>query len=446
MVPRHYWPLRLFILLSLVGCTALPISLEDATQPGVKTPVPEDGSTSYPIINATPVPGATSETPDTTSPVTTQFVRVWLPPEFDPDRNSAANELLKARLNQFEAMHPGIQLEVRMKALDGPGGMLDSLVATSAAAPDSLPDLVLLPRPLLESAALKGLLYPFDGLTNLMEDKVWFEYALQLAHLKASTYGIPFAGDIMVLARVLSGLESTPLSLEDAITQGGTLLYPAADPQSLFTLCMYLAEGGRLQDNQGRPLLEETPLLNVLDYVQQASLSEVMPYTLTQYSDDSQVWEALLAGQGPMAVTWASSYMREDQVEQANLAMAALPTPDGVPFTLAIGWSWALAGRDSARRDTAVQLAEFMVEKSFMADWTESSGYMPPRVDALQEWPMTPVRQVIEQVSYSAWLAPSEDILSTIGPVLRAAVMDVLTGLSDANVAAKAAVGQVNQP
>ncbi len=446
MTPRYYPLLALIILMSLVGCSAFPLNLEEATQQGGSPPLPTSISPAFPPVDITPTfiePGKTSEA---TLPATSEFVRVWLPPDFDPDRNGAANEVLKVRLKQFEVMHPGMQLEVRVKALDGPGGMLDSLVATGTAAPDALPDLVLLPRSLLESAAVKGLLYPLAGLTGIMDDKVWFDYALQLAQLKGSTYGIPFAGDFMVLVHSTTDMENPPLSLGDTITQRKALIFPAGDTQSLYPLFIYLAEGGKIEDNQGRPILDESVLRNALDYFQQASLAEVMTSTLTQFIDDSQVWEALLGGEGEMAVTWASRFMKDNRVEQAGLALAPLPTPDGKPFTLANGWSLALAGQNPARREVAVQLAEFLVDKSFMADWSETSGYLPTRVDALQSWPASPVQQVIEQISYSAWLVPAEDIVSTVGPVLNNAVVDVLAGRSDADMAAQAAVKQITHP
>ncbi len=446
MSPRYFRALALLTLISLVGCTSLPFSLGSVTPPGNNPAEVIDIPTDTQMYPAPPTPGAADVTAGVTPAATSQFVRIWLPPEFDPDLNSVENQILQARLYQFEAMNPGVQLEVRVKALDGPGGMLDSLVATSAAAPGALPDLVLLPRPLLESAALKGLLYPFDGLTTIMDGGMWFEYALQMAHLKSSTYAIPFAGDIMVLAHSLPTSESTPLSLADTLSQGSTLLFPAADPQALFTLCLYLAEGGKLQDDQGRPELEKTPLLNILEYDQQASLTEVMPITLTQYTQDSQVWEALRSGQATLAITWTSTYLKNLGAEPSSLALATLPTPDGDPFTLAEGWSWALAGQDPARRSLGVRLAEFLVDKSFLAQWTQAADYVPPRVDALQEWPDSQPRQVIEQASYSAWLAPSPDLVSSIGPAVQNAVMSVLLGQSDAETAARLAIEQVSQP
>jgi ABC-type glycerol-3-phosphate transport system substrate-binding protein len=250
----------------------------------------------------------------------------------------------------------------------------------------------------------------------------------------------------MVLAHHPSLLEATPYNLENSLTLGEVLLYPATDPQAIFTLCMYQAEGGSTQDAQGRPSLDEASLVKILEYDQRASLAGVMPYTLTQYSDDAQVWEAFLGTPYPMAVTWASTYLSHKQTGQDDLAMAPLPTPDGVPFTLATGWSWVLAGQDPGRRMLSVKLVEYLVDKDFLAEWTYAAGYLPPRVDALQSWQEAEARQVIEQISYSAWLMPSADLVSTLGPALEQAVVGVLKAQSDPQTAAKAVIDQINRP
>jgi multiple sugar transport system substrate-binding protein len=432
----------------MVGCSGLPINLGAITQvrtlTAERTLIPTTRTTLE--ANETALPTTAGVTPVATLPMGGLLIRIWLPPEFDPEGNSTASGLLKARLEEYAAENPEVRLEVRVKALDGPGGLLDSLVAANAAALLVLPDLVLLPRPLLESAALKGLLYPYDGLTNIMDDQSWFEYARQLSHLKASTYGIPFAGDTMVLAHHPLLLETVPHNLDAALSFGEVLLYPATDPQALFSLCMYQAEGGSMQDAQGRPSLDEAPLTKILEYDQRASVAGVMPYSLTQYSNDAQVWEAFLGNPYPMAVTWASALLRHKQTAQDDLAMAPLPTPDGVPFTLATGWSWVLAGQDPARRTLSVKLVEYLVEKDFLAEWAYAAGYLPPRADALQSWQEAEERQVIEQISYSAWLMPSADLVATLGPALEQAVVSVLKAQSDPQAAAQAVIDQINQP
>jgi multiple sugar transport system substrate-binding protein len=448
MIEKRIKQLSILMLIVLVGCSILPFKPGASSPPG--TPTAEQTQVSSTIltpeateINAPTTPVATSIATQTSGG---SIVRIWLPPEFDPKGNSVANDLLKARLDEYVAENPGVKLELRVKTLEGTGGMIESLVAANAAAPQALPDLVLLPRALLESAALKGLLYPYDGLTNLLDEQSWFEYARQMAHLKTSTYGIPFAGDALVLAHRPSILGVTPHNLEASISLGEVLLYPAADPQALFTLCMYLAYGGSLQDRQGRPMLDEVELTHILEYDQRASQAGVMPVSLTDYANDTQVWEAFMGDSYPMAFTWASAYIREQLTPQDDVVLAPLPTPDGIPFTLATGWSWALTGQNQARRTQSVDLAEFLVEKEFLGEWTYAAGYLPPRVDALQSWQDTETRQVIEQISYSAWLMPSEDLVASIGPALEKAVVSVLKAESEPQTAAQAVIDQVNQP
>lgn len=448
MNTRCFKLLSILSLMAMVGCTSLPFNLgansQARTLTAVRTLTPNAPTT--PNALGTVLPATAGATAPATQPISGLLVRLWIPPEFDPEGKNPASGLLKARLLEYTSENPEVRLEVRVKALDGPGGLLDALIAANAAAPLVLPDLVLLPRPLLESAALKGVLYPYDGLTNLMDDQSWFEYARQLANLKASTYGIPFAGDTMILAHHPSLLDTTPHSLDTALSLGEVLLYPATDPQALFTLCMYQAEGGSMQDAQGRPTLDEATLTKLLEYDQRASIAGVMPFSLTQYSNDAQVWEAFLGNPNPMAVTWASAYLSHRQTAQDDLVMAPLPTPDGAPFTLATGWTWALAGQDPARRALSIKLVEYLVEKDFLAEWTYAAGYLPPRVDALQSWQEAEMRQVIEQISYSAWLMPSDDLVSTLGPALEQAVVSVLKAQSDPRSAAKVAIDQINRP
>jgi multiple sugar transport system substrate-binding protein len=414
-------------------------------------PIPTEGTLLPTILSTddtkpTVTPTTPEQTGAATQPISGSMIRIWLPPEFDPDGNSPASSLLKARLEQFATENPEIRIEVRVKAQEEAGGLLESLVETNVAAPLVLPDLVLLPQALLESGTVKGLLYPYDGLTSIMEDKSWFEYARQLADLQSSTYGIPFAGDALVLAYHPSNISTPPPDLETSLSLGEVLLHPATDAQALFTLSMYMADNGSLQDTQGRPALDAATLIKVLEFDQRASLAGVMPYWLTQYSNDDQVWEAFMGNPYPMAVTWASTYLRYKLIAPVDLEAAPIPTPDGTPFTLATGWSWALASQDPTHRSMAIELAEYLVDSEFLAEWTYAAGYLPPRADALQSWQDDELRQVIEQVSSSAWLMPPVDMLSSLGPVLEQAVVDVLKAQSDPQTAAQVVINQINQP
>lgn len=446
--------LVILLLFALTGCSNLPVRFAGSQESGTLTPVESPLTASLTPTQEEPLASPIPEGPSTPEQLPldkppqplVSLLRLWLPPEFDPEKAGAAGALLKTRLEQFEAEHSGVKVEVRIKDLDGPGGLLESLAAASVSAPLTLPDLVLLPRPILESAALKGLLAPMDGLTDAMDDRSWFSYAQQLAHLETSTYGLPFAGDAMLLAYKPDLTGVVPHTLDDVSALGGVMLFPAADPHALHTLSMYLDGGGGLQDTQGRPLLDKSVLVKVLEFEQRASLAGAMPSWMTQYSDDTQVWDAFTGNQFPMAVTWASTFLKNLPDNPDDMAVSPLPSWDGSPFTLAAGWCWALAGQDPERNRLGLQLAEFLIDKQFMAEWNLAAGYLPPRVDALQSWENSELRQTIEQISYSAQIMPQADLVSSLGPEISQAVVAVLKAESDPQNAAQAVIDQVSQP
>ena len=378
--------------------------------------------------------------PSSSGPVT---LKVWLPPEFGPASGGLAGELLQARLDEFTNRRSNVRIEVRVKAVEGPGGMLDTLTTAAAAAPLALPDLVALPRPALESAAIKGLIRPLDGLTVSLDDPDWFEYARQLSHIQNSTFGIPFFGDAPILVYRPSLIGAAPEDWDASLAITQTLAFPAADPEGLVTLLYYQATGGSILDEEGRPALESLRLTEVLTYYHQASMSSLMPLWITQFETDSQAWQAFQGNQAQMVITWASRYL---QNLPADASGAPIPTLDGLPFTLATGWAWAMASTDPSRQALSAQLAEFLTASDFLAEWSLAAGYLPPRPSSLAAWSNVPLQTSMGQVASSAVLIPPQDVLAILGPILQGATLDVLKEQADPVTAAEAATARLASP
>ena len=417
----------IFLLLLTAGCAGL-------SSPG-GTPAPEVYITPSP---ATPVAEAATATPS--GPIS---LRIWLPPDFDPAGGTAAGEILQRRLDEFASRRPGTHIEVRVKEPDGPGGLLDSLTTANAAAPLALPDLVALPRPALETAALKGLVHPFTGLSNPIDAPEWFEYARQLARLQNSTFGIPFAGDAMILVYRPSVLNLPPEDLTSALSSSGPLAFPAADPQALFTLALYQAAGGDIRDEQGRPILQADILEKVLKFYQDGSEAEYTPFWLTQLGSDEQAWDVFTEQNAPLVVTWMSRYLNADQ---ADMAAAPLPTLEGNDFTLSNGWVWALGSPDPERQKLATELAEFLSEADFLSEWTSSTGYLPPRASSLENWRAAALQPFALRVAQSARLKPAGDLLASLAPVLQGVTIEVLKKQTDPQSAALNAADSLAVP
>jgi ABC-type glycerol-3-phosphate transport system substrate-binding protein len=424
---RFFRWLGMLLLVFASACNALPTATLTATV--------ENTPTSIPTLQPT-----RAVTPTAAGPVT---LHIWLPPEFDPQAGTPAAEILKARLDEFASRRPNTRVEVRLKALDGPGGILDSLTAANAAAPLAMPDLVALPRASLEAAALKGLLRPFDDLIEPVEDADWYEYARQMARLQDSTFGLPFAGDAQILVHRTTSIPEPPETLSDTLTTAEPLVFAAADPQALFTLAQYQANGGTTLDEQGRPTLDPIPLVDVLDYYQRAATSEVIPFWVTQYQTQEQVWEAFNDGSANMIVSWASQHLKNMVADSAG---AGLPTLSGQPYTLATGWVWALASPDPEKQKLSADLAEFLSEGDFLSRWTTALGYLPTRPSAMANWGSASQRNLASEVVSSAQLIPSGDVLNSISPLLLNATINVLKQQAEPAVAAREAAESLNQP
>jgi len=406
---------------------------------GLSPTIPTPTGEIPPTATAT-LPPTTVSTPAPPSPV---VLRLWLPPELDPASGTKAGRILQSRLDEFASRRPDARIEVRTKAVEGPGGLVDSLTTASAAAPLSLPDLVALPRRELEAAALKGLLRPFDGLIKPIDETDWYEYARQMAHLQNSTFGVPFAGDALVMVyRPLANPEP-PSTYSETLSVLGPLIFPAADPQALFTLAQYQASGGEILNEQGRPSLQSQPLNQVLEYYQQGVARGQIPSEITQYQDDEQSWQAFNTNNAPMVITWLSRHLRSLLGDTAG---APIPTPEGKPYTLATGWVWAMASPDPEHEKLSAELAEFLSEGDFLARWTSALGYLPPRASALQGWNNPTLRTLANEVVTAAQLLPSEDVLTSISPPLEQATIQILKQESDPATAAQTAVEKLAAP
>ena len=118
MYDRILRSICLAALILLSGCSSLQDFDTDWIDQILYTPTPR------PVETGTSTPSPTEPTLSTTGqpePAVAEprILRLWLPPQFNPNANNSSAELLKERLNNFEAAHPGLEIDVRIKAETG---------------------------------------------------------------------------------------------------------------------------------------------------------------------------------------------------------------------------------------------------------------------------------------------------------------------------------------
>jgi ABC-type glycerol-3-phosphate transport system substrate-binding protein len=386
---------------------------------GLLSPDPPTEIPSVSQASPTPNPSATPNVPVLGS----ETLILWVPPQFDPLDGSTASNLFLSRLDEFSSRRPQTDIQVRVKELSGEYGLLESLRTTRTAAPIIMPDLIALPRSLMEQAFLEGLVLPLDEITEVMDENDWFSYALDLARVGDQIAGIPFAGDVMVLAYKNDTEDPPPPDWDSVLTIQKALAFPASDPQALVTLALYQSLEGELVDPSGELIIGEESLLEVLTYYQQAQAANVMPYWLTQFETDQQSWQSYQDRQSTLAVTWSSTLLSSDS---PNTALAALPTKDSKPFTYADGWVWCVIPSDTETEQAAVELAEFVIDETYLSIWSLESGYLPTRPSGMDSWSEVSFYSTLQQLLPSAILVPDGHILDELGPEVRDAVVAVL--------------------
>ncbi len=421
----------LFLLLLLASC--IPSSVTETDGSDVSTPV-------VPTNNKTE---AVTTTPVVAETLKSDFheIVVWIPEKFSNKENKAG-EMLEKRIQLFADSHPEYTITIRLKENDGAASIYPTLTLTNEAAPQAMPSLVLLNRMELESAAKLGIIYPLTQM-NYTQDVDWYDYAKSLSIVDNSIYGVPLAGDAMILVSrretAVSPAEAAANSIEDLgwaelVNQSETIAFAGADPLGLFTLTLYLSAGGQLQDPELHPMIQPEILSQVYQTYEKGTASGVL-----------FPWDAIIETPGgaldyfdqyeaQRVITIVSEYY--DKWMNPQKEIEPLPAIHGGYYALANGWLWAVSDTDPDRRMITEQLATFLSDPNFLAPWSLEANYLPVRPSSVVGDPGVQRKAFMGKVILSLQNMPSTDLINTIGPIMRDGTVAVLQSEMNAPQAA----------
>jgi ABC-type glycerol-3-phosphate transport system substrate-binding protein len=412
-----------FRLVSIIGVLAiLAFGISSCNLPSLADLLGSDNATGIPDPNTPSPTPSPSETPLIPAAPSRTLI-VWVPPQFDPNSGTTAGNLFLSRIEEFITRRPQTEIQVRVKPLEGEYGLVESLRVTGSAAPIIQPDLIALPRPLMEQAFREGLIMSLDDLAVEISDNGWFDYAQDLAKLDGSTIGLPFAGDLLTLAYISENEESPPQDWNTLLAYQKAMAFPASDNSGLITLAFYQSLGGELIDESGAYILDGDKMLETLTFYQRAQAAGVMPYWLTQFETEEQAWLSFQDRQSTMALSWSSVILGTDT---SNTSLAALPTENGKAFSYADGWVWCLVHSSPANENEAFELAEFLTAESYLSTWGPQTGYLPVQSGALINWSETPYYAILQQILPAAVLVPENSLIAELGTDIKNAVIAVL--------------------
>lgn len=377
---------------------------------------------------------------ETITPIDKNQITLWLPPQFDPGDDTPAGDLLKERIAGFESVNPGVFVDVRIKAVTGKGGLLDSLTTTSSAAPEALPSLIMLSKNDFEIAALKGLIFPVNGAVVPLGDPDWFPFTREFAEIQGVQYGIPFASDPLILAYRTSQIVFPPKTWQEVNQKGTVLSYPGADPLSLISMAMYMSAGGTFRDNEDKLALQSDILKNINQTVLNGVYSGAFPYWLAQLESYEQSWASFLDLHSNMTIIWASDALNN---KLSDTTIAPLPTYSSSPFTLIDGWLLCVPDPSIDESDLSIKFANYIMEPVFQQKWTEASGFLPARRSVLTAWHDQVLASTLISIAESAHSIPSNEVLSRVGIIFEESTVNLLKQQENAEQAAQQALQKI---
>jgi len=419
-------PVYLILAVALSGC----LTVNPTITPGPPTTIP---SSPVPTTSATEVPQPAP-----------RILTLWVAPPFAPDSETPAGALLTERLRAFEQIHPGLSIQVRVKTIDGPSGLLETLVAANAAAPALLPDAITFNPSNLEDAVSKDLIIGLDDVLPVPEAPDWYEFSLPAARVSGNFVGFPIASELDILAYRSDLYTSPPRSWDDLLSEPRSFLFPAGDPLATFTMAQYLSLDGYLLNSDEDPAVNPAVLSEVLTFYNAALSAQILPYSVRQITTAEQSWSVLQDNGAASAVAPLSSYMLEHDPEK--LSAVPLPTQGGNGVGLASTWSWAIVTQDAERIPIVAELLAWLSAPDFLGLWTHSLGMLPPTSASLAAWPEGDDAALASSLVTVTQPMPPSSLRLTMGPVLFDAVEAVIGGGEAPTTAAQAAAEALANP
>ena len=382
-----------------------------------------------------------SETINTEPAPVSYRIELWIPPQFDTEKDTPAGKALASVISDYMQEHENVEIALRVKALTGDSNMVNTIIAADHVAKDVLPSLALMSRNDMELSVQRGMLNPIN--TSVFSDSgTWYDYSRQSALVENTVYGIPVAGDGWVLTYRGSKLGTALGDWQDILSRGMPIGFAPSSSTSVLGTYIYLTLGGKLTNEQGLPSLDQQKLIETLNFFQTGSQNGAFPASLSQIVDQSQVWQRFNDGAASMIISSFSNYRRFNSQE---ISVHPLPNLSGSKeYPLINTWNLVMFETNPILQVEALKFAEYLCDSVVNEKFTASSGYLPVRKNGHEAWMEDPDHDLVLMMSENGLLITNNIIAGKVVPIINNAVLQVIKNQALPEDAAKEAVAGLN--
>jgi ABC-type glycerol-3-phosphate transport system substrate-binding protein len=380
-------------------------------------------STTIPLT--TPSPAPTPE--ETTSSIT---LTVWGPIQFSPGESDSGGQVLLEQYEGFTSSHQDVDVEYVPKAAYGESGVVNFLLEANYAAPSILPDVALVDPFELEPLVREGLAQPLGGLVSEELTDDLYPFARESGTFDGSLVAVQFETDIEHIIYYTGALEEPPATWADLFAEPISYTFPAAGAGGLVNdtfLIQYMAQGGTLLDEEGRPNLQDSYVQRVLRFYDALHKWEVSPLSVLELGSLEDCWKAYTAGNITVSHISSRQYLASRSLMR-DTDFAPVPTEAGIPATMSRGWAFVVVTQSPRRQEAAARLIEWLMSPQNLAQWSKESHHLPTRQSVLPlvGWP-SDYTEFLETQLQHAFYRPAGAQFQRIARALQVAVEAVLT-------------------
>lgn len=436
--------LALVILAGITAFAAAPQTPQPGTRLETTAQLAAGQTASTPTPTAPPIPATSAGTP--TPALTRPEITLWWPAMLYPAAGSPAEETLLSQLDEFRTSY-NRSLLLRVKRLEGTGGIMSTLRNASSVAPLALPDLVLLPREEMAAAAQTGLIFPLEGrLPAALVDGL-YPAARDLGTVSNTLYGLPFLLEAQHVVYRPAAYPTAPDDLADLVDarRPFALVIGRQTNVSDTLLIQYVAEGGRLADDQGRPVLDEEPLRRLLTRYRAALDDGLLPPDILTTLHASNYWGRFQSGGLALIGIDSTTYLAQ-RASMPEAVAASLVSAESPAQTTLHGWLWALATPDSDRQTAALEFLTWIMQPNQQGALSQALGRLPSQRAALRLWSDDDYVDLIDRLLSAPTPILPEEVSSNVASALQGALEAVLRREQTPEAAAVAAVLAVTRP
>jgi ABC-type glycerol-3-phosphate transport system substrate-binding protein len=262
---------------------------------------------------------------------------------------------------------------------------------------------------------------------------------------------IPYVADVEHAIYDRDRIAQPPSTWMGILAEKLPYLFPAGSPQSpaaasssegasRAVISQYLSAGGAVDPKTRRLVLQEQPLLRLLNFYHDAREAGLFSKDVLDVSNLDATWNRYVQGDAAVADVSARRYLsNRDALPHTTHAPA--PGWSNPVTPIAEGWALAITTPDPERQKAAAELIAWLMAPERAGPLAQAAGWLPTSPSALATWGAAPYHAFLDDQLASAIAGPAGPDNAATAARLQKAVIAVLKGAGTPADAVQMALG-----